>query len=107
MTMQIETDAHLSDVIVEIGIATPLGTSIYSTSSMLLGATGITVDGVSRFQVHLDSLQLGEGEYSVQVGLTTASGQEIHRVPEAGQFSIDGDGRSLGVVHVDAQFAVL
>jgi len=107
VAMQVESEARLDGCIIEFAIATPMGTSVFSSNTKLLEVEIPTLKPVNRFQVFLPNLHLGEGDYSIQVGLTLADGTELHRVPEAAQFSVSGDGRSRGVVHTAPEFAVL
>jgi hypothetical protein len=63
--------------------------------------------GTGRFEFHLDHLALGEGDYSVHTSLTGPDGAEIDVVPQAAEFSVEGDGRSQGALSALAQFVVL
>jgi hypothetical protein len=63
--------------------------------------------GTGCFEFHLDQLALGEGDYSVHTSLTGADGTEIDIVPQAAEFSVEGDGRSQGALAAKAQFAAL
>ena len=107
IAMQVESDTSVEDCIVEFAIATPLGTVVFASDTKLLEVGIPALKAVNRFQVFLPRLYLGEGDYSVQVGLTMSDGTELHRVPEAGQFSVAGDGRARGVVYTAPEFAVL
>jgi len=84
-----------------------LGVAVYATTTALLDCAVPSLDSVNRYQVFFPELHLGEGDYSIQVGLTLGDGTELHRVPEAGQFSVVGDGRSHGVLHVRTEFTKL
>ncbi len=107
VAMEIEAATDIVDPIIEVGVATPLGMTIYSTNTRLLGKDVNLTSGTNRFQVFLPQLHLGEGDYSVQVGLTLADGTEVHRVPEAGQFGVAGDGTAHGTIRIDATFTPL
>ncbi|MCL2595473.1 MAG: hypothetical protein FWD83_08145, partial [Promicromonosporaceae bacterium] len=76
-----------------------------STRTNLLKPKLPTVNGSARYHMHLTGLRLADGEYSVRVALMLEDGTEVHRVPEAGQFTALGDGLSHGVMRVDANFA--
>ena len=105
--MQIESERDLQDCVIEIGIANPLGVSVFATNTALLDIAVPPLGRVNKYNVFIPQQRLGEGDYSVQVGLTLSDGTELHRVPEAAQFSVDGDGRSRGFIHLEPQFAVL
>lgn len=107
VAMQVESEHRLEGCIVEIGIATPLGLVVASTSTTLLDTPVPTLQNVNKYHVFVPRLQLGEGDYSVQVGLTLGDGTELHRVPEAGQFSVEGNGLTRGFLHLEPTFEVL
>jgi ABC-2 type transport system ATP-binding protein len=106
VTMELEAETPTAGCVVEIGIATPLGVVVYSTTTALLEATVPELGKVNRYQVFFPELHLGEGEYSIQVGLTLEDGTELHRIPEAGQFTVEGNGRGRGVLHTIAHFSI-
>lgn len=109
LTVAVELDATtpLEDWEIGIGIATPLGTALYGTNTKLLEVRLPRQVGTGRFEFHLGELALGEGDYSVQASLTGSDGTEIHIVPLAAEFSVEGDGRSLGTLAARAQFKVV
>lgn len=107
VAMQVESEHRLEGCIVEIGIATPLGLVVSSTSTTLLDTPVPTLQSVNKYHVFVPRLQLGEGDYSVQVGLTLGDGTELHRVPEAGQFSVEGNGLTRGFLNLEPTFEVL
>lgn len=107
VAMQVESEHRLDGCIVEIGIATPLGLVVSSTSTTLLDIPVPTLQDVNKYHVFVPRLQLGEGDYSVQVGLTLGDGTELHRVPEAGQFSVEGNGLTRGFLNLEPTFEVL
>ena len=107
IAMQIESERTLPGCIIEVGIANPLGVVVYATNTKLLDADVPPLGSVNKYNVFIPEQHLGEGDYSVQVGLTLADGTELHRVPEAGQFSVDGDGRARGFIRLDPRFTVL
>lgn len=107
VAMQVESEHRLEGCIVEIGIATPLGLVVSSTSTTLLDTPVPTLQNVNKYHVFVPRLQLGEGDYSVQVGLTLGDGTELHRVPEAGQFSVEGNGLTRGFLNLEPTFEVL
>lgn len=102
VALEIASDGTLSDYEIEVGVTTPLGMSIYSTNSRLLGVELPAVHNVGQFAFYLHHLYLGEDEYNISVMLRDKSGAEIHNVPMAGQFSVSGDGKSLGILETPA-----
>jgi ABC-2 type transport system ATP-binding protein len=109
LTVAVEIDATtpLQDWEIGVGIATPLGIALYGTNTRLLGVDLPRHVGTGRFEFHLGPLALGEGDYSVQASITGADGTEIDMVPQAAEFSVEGDGRSQGALAAGAKFAVL
>ncbi|MCL1870985.1 MAG: ABC transporter ATP-binding protein [Promicromonosporaceae bacterium] len=107
VAMEIDSPAPVADPVIEVGVATPLGQPVYATSTRLLGISLHDLKPTSRFQIHLTNMRLGEGDYSVRVGLTLPDGTEVHRVPEAGQFAVAGSGLSHGIAVADADFLAL
>ena len=107
VAVEIEATTPLEDWEIGVGITTPLGTALYGTNTRLLGVRLARHVGMGRFEFHLDQLALGEGDYSVHTSLTGPDGTEIDTVPQAAEFSVEGDGRSQGALAAQAQFAVL
>lgn len=103
--MQIETPVPVRDAVVEFGIATPTGMSVWMSSTALLGIDLEELDGVARYEVHLSGMRLGEGDYTIQTRLRLDDGTDVHFVPNAGEFSVRGDGLARGVLRADAEFA--
>lgn len=87
-----------------VGIATPLGTVLYGTNTRLLGTPMPTLTGTGRYEFHLGSLPLGEGEYLVQTSLSTQTGTEVHGVPEAAHFTVEADRISQGPLFTPVTF---
>ena len=107
MAVELEATTPLDDWDIGIGIATPLGTALYGTNTKLLGVRLPLHVGVGRYEFHLGELALGEGDYSVQASLTSSDGTEIHFVPQAAEFSVEGDGSSHGALAARARFTVV
>jgi ABC-2 type transport system ATP-binding protein len=107
VAVEIEATTPLEDWEIGVGIATPLGTALYGTNTRLLGVSLPRHVGTGRFEFHLGQLALGEGDYSVHTSLTGADGTEIDTVPQAAEFSVEGDGRSQGALAANAQFAAM
>jgi ABC-2 type transport system ATP-binding protein len=105
--VELVASTPLEDWEIGIGITTPLGTVLYGTNTKLLGVRLPRQEGTGRFEFRLGQLALGEGEYSVQASLTGADGTEIDAVPQAADFSVEGDGRSQGALAAQAQFMVM
>ena len=106
LTVLIEahTDGAVEDFSLSVGIATPMGTLLWSTSTTLLDQTLPAMRGTGMYQFALDSVPLGAGEYSVQTTLAGLDGREIHHVPQAAQFSVVDEGAGRGPLHIDATF---
>ena len=106
-TFDITATMPLDDYIIGIAITTSMGTSIFGTDTKALQVPTPPLRRTNRYEVFLPNLRLCEGEYSVAIGVALANGTELHRIAEAGKFTVDGDGRSRGFLHVDATFNAL
>jgi len=104
IAMEIKSDSHIGASVIGISITTPLGTVLYGTNTRLLGVKSPELSGVQHFQFDLESVSLSEGDYTVQASLSTIEGTELHTVPEAAQFSVEGEGRSRGPLAVASTF---
>ena len=104
IAMEVESDADLDDWTIEIGITTPLGNLLYSTTTEMLGVTLAPLRGRRQFQLRFPALPLGTGDYSVRTTIRSSSGAELHHVPVAAQFSVRTDNTSRGPVHIPTAF---
>jgi ABC-2 type transport system ATP-binding protein len=104
IAMETRTDSVIEGAVITVGVTTPLGSVLYSTSTELLGLPPVRLSGTQQYQFELQALPLSDGDYSVQAALTTASGQELHTVPQAAQFTVHGAGRSTGPLAVESKF---
>jgi ABC-2 type transport system ATP-binding protein len=102
--MEVDSDAELRDWTIEVGITTPLGNLLYSTTTEMLGVTLAPLRGRRQFQLRFPALPLGTGDYSVRTTIRSSSGAELHHVPVAAQFSVRTDNTSRGPVHVPSAF---
>lgn len=105
VAMEVHAESPLAEGwTIDLAVATPLGSVLGSTSTRLLDQDLTALVGTGSYRFHLGRLGLGEGEYIVQATLRTPDGAEVHAVPDAGHFTVDGDGRSLGPLHLEPQF---
>ena len=100
----VDADERLDSWILGVGIDTPLGTVVYGTNTQLLGTPLEPLEGSARYRFELPAVFLGEGEYTVHASLATGAGQEIARLPIAGRFIVQTDGRSQGYLFVPTTF---
>jgi ABC-2 type transport system ATP-binding protein len=102
----VEVDVHavapLADWMLGTGIDTPLGQVVFGTNTRLLGERIPDLAAGERrtFRIQLPDLRLGDGEYFVHAALARASGEEIHRLPQAVMVSVQSTGDGVGVVDV-------
>jgi ABC-2 type transport system ATP-binding protein len=104
VAMEVEADAVLRDWTIEMGITTPLGNVLYTTTTEMLGVTLAPLCGRRQFQLCFPALPLGTGDYSVRTTIRSSSGAELHHVPVAAQFSVRTDNTSRGPVHIHTAF---
>jgi ABC-2 type transport system ATP-binding protein len=105
LAVTVEADAPFEHPVLGIGIETSLGVSVWGTNTKLLGTGPERLDGRSRYMFHVSDLRLGEGSYTVHAAIASESGAEHHRLPEAAQLTVTGDGRTVGVLSADVAFA--
>ena len=86
------------------GIANPLGTTLFSTSTRRLGVAVPVVQGEAAFEFVLDDVPLAAGDYIVQAELRAEDGAELHVLPIAARFSVEGSSISTGPLHVATAF---
>ena len=92
------SERPVENPILGIGIETSLGLSVYGTNTKLLGQPVETLVGTRSYTFRLRGLHLGEGSYTVHGAVAQQSGEELHRLPEAAQLTVLGDGRAIGFV---------
>ena len=97
-------DGPTEDLVLGIGIETPLGVQVYGTNSRLLGIPVPCVAGTRTHEFTLRDLRLGDGSYTTHAAVGTWSGTELHRLSEAATVEVTGDGRGVGVLSADAAF---
>jgi len=104
LTKPIESADLIKAPVIAVGITTTLGTVLYATSTELLDITMAPLTGIQNFEFDLAALPLSEGEYSIQAMLSTSEGVELHSVPQAARFSVQGKSRSHGPLAVETEF---
>lgn len=104
--METFTSGEVTDFKIGVGIATPLGTVLWSTTTELLGDEVPPMRGTGMYQFALRDIPLTAGEYTIQTTLSGLDGREIHHVPAAAQFSVDDTLSSIGPVRLAASFDV-
>lgn len=100
----VEAREPLDDWILGVGVDTPTGQGLYGTNTKLLGIPLERLDGRRTFDVVLDDVRIGGGEYYVHAAIATEWGVELHRLPEAASLHVPADGRSVGVLAMTAAF---
>lgn len=107
--MIVEVEVHSEEVLnrwdVAIGITSPLGTVLSSTSAKQIGGTLPPLKiGRNNFAFKLDALALNEGEYIVQVRVAGPDGATLDNVPDAVHFTVEADPVSSGPMFVSGSF---
>ncbi|MCZ2838589.1 ABC transporter ATP-binding protein [Modestobacter sp. VKM Ac-2985] len=96
--VDVESPDTLDDWVLGIGLDTPSGQSLYGTNTRLLKTRLPSFSGRRTFEIRLRNVGLGAGQYQVHGALAIWHGAEIHRLPQAATFTVEGDGRSVGLV---------
>lgn len=91
---------------ISLTVSTVLGSAVLGTDTSMLRAQLPVVNGTGTFEVTLPELALGAGDYSVSVSLLDGNLDEIHRVRDAGRFSVRTAGHSVGAVYVEPSIEV-
>jgi len=107
VAMQVDAATELRDWALGVGITTPMGTTLYQTNTRLLGLPLPPLRGTGRFEFTLPDLPLAEGDYTIQASITQTDGTDVHLVPEAAHFSVEGNSPSLGPLRTPISFATL
>jgi ABC-2 type transport system ATP-binding protein len=97
----VRADVALSDWVLGIGIDTPLGQELFGTHTGLLKSPlpDLAAGEARTFSLLLPGLSLGEGQYFVHGAIARASGEEVHRLPQAASLSIEADGDAVGPLY--------
>jgi ABC-2 type transport system ATP-binding protein len=95
-------DEPLKDWVLGIGIDSPTGQQVFGTNTQLLDTPLEPLTGRRTIDVRLSGLHLGEGDYHLHGALAEWDGPTFNRMSEATSLSVEGLGRSIGPVGVEA-----
>jgi ABC-2 type transport system ATP-binding protein len=98
LQVDVEAATTLEDWVLGVGIDTLAGQALYGTSTQLMGTRLPPLTGRGTYEVLLRDIHLGAGQYQVHGALAVWAGGEIHRLPQAATFTVQGNGRSVGLV---------
>jgi ABC-2 type transport system ATP-binding protein len=104
IAVDVEAANLLDDWVLGIGIDTPSGQNVYGTSTQLMGERMPSFSGSRTFELTLRNVWLGGGQYQLHGALAEWAGPEFHRLPQAASFSVQGDGRSIGLLGAAPEF---
>jgi len=106
VAMAVTAKKPLENCSIEVGVTTALGSTLYATTSRLLGVAIPALKPENQFALHLTGLPLAPDDYMVRVTLRDAVGTELHHVPTAAQFTVVGNEKTLGFLSAPASFVV-
>ncbi len=89
-----------------LSIETPRGQFVYGTNSTRLAVPLPSAVGRHRVNIRLPELRLGTGQYVVRIRASTADGETIDLVTQAGLFSVEASALCTGVVEMPAAMTV-
>lgn len=92
---------------IELSLTTPVGTAVYRASTRTLGVALPRLEGEQVFELVLDRLPLNAGDYVVRTELRAADGRELHTLPVAASFTVEGEFLSPTPVYAGTSFEVL
>jgi len=105
--VELQVESPVRDVVVGIGIETPLGHVVFGTNTERLDTPTFDLDpGTHHIAFDLGDLHLGEGQYFVHASFGTVQGGEIFRIPQAASFEAETSDRNAGVVSAAATVAI-
>ncbi|WP_136519405.1 ABC transporter ATP-binding protein [Cellulomonas telluris] len=105
MTTRAAVPVH--DPEIEVSLTTPVGTTVYRASTRTLGVTVPTLTGEQQFEVALGALPLNAGDYVVRTELRSSDGSELHTLPIAAKFTVEGEYLSPAPLYATTSFEVL
>lgn len=100
------SEVPTKDLMVGIGIETPLGHVVYGTNNKILGKADDKLSKDKLFTFDLSKLNLGAGSYIVHASLGTVEDGELFRIAQAGLFSVSSDHRSEGSARFGAKIEI-
>ena len=103
----IKATAPIKDVIVGMGVETPLGQVVFGTNTELLNVPIPAFGDSASVSFDLADLHLGEGKYVVHATVATRSEDEVSRVSHAGYFYVRTGTHNTGVVDATVSASVL
>ncbi|MBD3779803.1 ABC transporter ATP-binding protein [Cellulomonas sp. ES6] len=103
--VEVTADTLLRNWDLSVGITSPLGTVLSTTSAKMMKAPLPDLQGKGNYAFRMGRLPFGEGEYIIQVRVVGPDGTSLDHVPDAAHFSVEADGTSQGPVHVPVSFA--
>ena len=86
------------DVIVGMGLETPLGQVVFGTNTELMDVPIDRVDGSVSVSFRLDDLRLNGGQYIVHASVATRSRGELSRLPRVALLTVHSDRHNAGVL---------
>ena len=102
-TVSAQLSGRVNDAVVGIGVETPLGQVVFGTNTKLMGVRLPPLSGAVQLTFRLPQLWLGEGQYTVHAALAREGGAELHRLRDAATLTVHADGRSIGLIAIDAE----
>ncbi|WP_167136727.1 ABC transporter ATP-binding protein [Diaminobutyricimonas sp. TR449] len=105
--VSIESSETVEDLLVGIGIETPLGQSVFGTNTELLGVDLPPITSAAVVSFALDGMAFGDGQYVVHASVGSRSGGEVMRDPRAAVFDIETGSKNVGVLGATVKVASL
>ncbi|MFT4028612.1 MAG: ABC transporter ATP-binding protein [Protaetiibacter sp.] len=105
--VELDSDVRVDDIVVGVGIETPLGQIVFGTNTERLDVPAFGVDaGSHRVAFDLGAMHLGQGQYFVHASFGTVEEGELFRVPQAASFEVETGDRNAGVVASSASVTI-
>jgi ABC-2 type transport system ATP-binding protein len=111
----VRSDDELTNWVVGMGIDTPLGQTIYATSTRLLEnsarshkvtAKQESLRGTRTISFDLPDVRLGHGQYVVRASVGSTDQESLVRIAQGASFESEDGTRNRGVVSIAATYSV-
>lgn len=105
-SVEVHCDHAIEDLVVGMGIETPLGQVVFGTNTELLELPVEVEAGSTWVRFSIDDLRLNGGQYVLHASVGTRSRGELVRLHRAGRFTVESKSRNAGVVDASVKVAI-
>ncbi|WP_243844379.1 ABC transporter ATP-binding protein [Salinibacterium sp. ZJ454] len=106
LSVLVDSVEPVDDVVVGMGIETPLGQVVFGTNTELLEVPISSIAGPTRVQFDLGEMHLGDGQYIVHASVGTRGTGEVARLDHAAHFYVRTGTRNVGLLDAPARVTI-